>query len=76
MRTTICPGISRRAAHGPGQSVERDPGARGHEPLQSQAHARLIELSGEFLSIDKTEFKSASGAMLPAKRFTFGSDKV
>ncbi|GLH76592.1 hypothetical protein SSBR45G_15000 [Bradyrhizobium sp. SSBR45G] len=37
----------------------------------------LVErVSGEFLSIDKTEIKSASGAMLPAKRFNFGSDNV
>ncbi|WP_315728655.1 hypothetical protein [Bradyrhizobium sp. SZCCHNS2015] len=44
--------------------------------MQSVLDGLVERVSGEFLSIDKTEFKSSSGAMLPAKRFTFSSDKV
>ncbi|MGJ4902476.1 hypothetical protein ACQR0V_12975 [Bradyrhizobium sp. HKCCYLS2058] len=44
--------------------------------MQSMLDGLVERISGEFLSIDKTEFKSASGTMLPAKRFTFSSDKV
>lgn len=44
--------------------------------MQSMLDGLVERISGEFLSIDKTEFKPASGAMLPAKRFTFSGDKV
>ena len=44
--------------------------------MQSVLDGFMERLSAELLSIQKTDFVSATGKKLPAKRFTFGNPKV